>query len=1257
MCLIVVGLNQVYIVYMGDLPKGDVSVSNIHIGMLEEIVPGVASDVLLYSYRRSFNGFAAKLTQDEANKLKGKEGVVSVFPSQKKQLHTSRTWEFMGFNKKMKTSIIESDIIIGMLDTGVWPESESFNDTGFGPIPKKWKGTCQKSANFSCNNKIIGARYYLTDGENGPEDFISPRDADGHGTHTTSTAAGGLVSQASLFGIAKGTVRGGVPSARIAVYKICWSNDCSDEGILAAFDDAIADGVDIISLSVGSFIPFDYFEDSIAIGAFHAMKKGILTSNSAGNGGPTPGSVVNVSPWSLTVAASTIDRKFVTKVKLGNGQIFEGATINTFDLKGKMYPFIYGGDAPNLTLGVTSEISRYCFPGALNATLVKGKIVFCEYFTDYEGVLEAGALGAVFQDTGNKDFQFSYPLPFSTLNVNDGRMIINYLNTTENPTATIFKTSQDNNQFAPFVVSFSSRGPNPITPDILKFLIFSIRDQPDLTAPGVDILAAWSEASTVTEDDTRRTRYNIISGTSMSCPHATGAAAYVKSFHPTWSPAAIRSALMTTAIPMTSNNNIEGEHAYGAGHINPLQATDPGLVYDAGEIDYVKFLCGQGYTIANIQLISGNSSSCSEETDGTVWDLNYPSFALSSSPGKSITRVFHRTVTNVGSAVSNYRAVVNAPPGLIIQVQPSVLSFEYIGQQQSFVVTVGAELGNSMISGSLIWDDGVHQVHFVYMGDLPKGEFSAVTLHNNMLEQVIGSGASELLLHSYRRSFNGFAAKLTNDEAEKLAETPTVFQSQRRSSTRQDRGTSSASLNILDERDIIVAVLDTGIWPESESFGDKEFGPPPKKWKGSCQKSFNFTCNNKISNITCSKIIGARYYRAKGDYPLEDLQSPRDSVGHGSHTAPIAAGAVVSKARTVRGGVPSARIAVYKICWYDGSYDEDILAAFDDAIADGVDLISLSVGVFFALEYFSDSIAIEAFHSMKNGILTSNSAGNDGPYASVVNISPWSLSVGASTIDKKFQTTVKLGNGKVFKGTSVNTFDLKGKFYPLIWGANAPKYSSLNETLVKGKIVLCDYLDFMEGPLQAGAVGALIQDDGFKDFAYTFALPVSVLGLTNGSDILHYINTTKKAEATILRSTEEKDELAPYVASFSLRGPNILSLDILKLDITAPGVDILAAWWKATTVTGVINDKRIVPYNIISGTSMSCPHATAVAAYVKSFHPTWSPSAIKSALMTTGTNTIFAIGESYTWLLINIFLCFATAWPMSPKTNTDLDFA
>ncbi|TYH00447.1 hypothetical protein ES288_A10G277400v1 [Gossypium darwinii] len=524
---------QVYIVYMGSLPKGKVSTTSLHTSMLHEVLPGntVGSDVLLYSYHRSFNGFAAKLTKDEAVKLRGKDGVVSIFLSRRKQLHTSRSWDFMGFNRKVKRSVIESDVIVGMLDTGIWPESQSFNDTGFGPIPRKWRGTCQSSTNFTCNIKIIGARYYRGKGDYSPYDYRSPRDSEGHGTHTSSTAAGGLVSKASLYGLAKRTARGGVPSARIAVYKICWYDGCYDEDILAAFDDAIADGVDIISLSVG---------------------------------GPSPSSITNFSPWSLSVAASTIDRKFVTKVKLGNGLIYEGTSINTFDLKGKMYPFIAGAAAPNTSQAYTSEDSRYCGPDILDENLVKGKIVFCDYESNADGPVQAGAIGALFQSGRHKDYAFAYGLPLSNLNLDDGRIVFDYVNTTENTTATIFKTNAEDNQFAPFVVSFSSRGPNPVTADILK---------PDLTAPGVNILAAWSEAVplTETEDDTRVVSYNIISGTSMSCPHATGAAAYVKSFHPTWSPAAIKSALMTTAFPMSSENNIEAEFAYSAGHINPTR--------------------------------------------------------------------------------------------------------------------------------------------------------------------------------------------------------------------------------------------------------------------------------------------------------------------------------------------------------------------------------------------------------------------------------------------------------------------------------------------------------------------------------------------------------------------------------------------------------------------------------------------------------------------------------------------------------------
>jgi len=176
------------------------------------------------------------------------------------------------------------------------------------------------------NSKIIGAKYYNSEGDLNEGDIDSPRDSEGHGSHTSSTAAGRQIEGMNLYGLAEGTGRGGVPSARIAVYKICWSFGCADADILAAFDDAIADGVDIISLSVGGSFPLDYFEDSIAIGAFHAMKNGILTSNSAGNSGPGSYTVENYSPWSLTVAASTIDRQFVAEVKLGNGKAYEVTT-------------------------------------------------------------------------------------------------------------------------------------------------------------------------------------------------------------------------------------------------------------------------------------------------------------------------------------------------------------------------------------------------------------------------------------------------------------------------------------------------------------------------------------------------------------------------------------------------------------------------------------------------------------------------------------------------------------------------------------------------------------------------------------------------------------------------------------------------------------------------------------------------------------------------------------------------------------------
>ncbi|KAF2318941.1 hypothetical protein GH714_011912 [Hevea brasiliensis] len=269
--------------------------------------------------------------------------------------------------------------------------------------------------------------------------------------------------------------------------------------------------------------------------------------------------------------------------------------------------------------------------------------------------------------------------------------------------ATIYKSNEVNDSLAPYVVSFSSRGPNPITLDVLK---------PDISAPGVDILASWSLISSVSEiqGDNRRVPYNIISGTSMACPHATGAAAYVKSYHPTWSPAAIKSALMTTAFAMNSEINPEAEFAYGAGHINPVKAIDPGLIYDAEPLDYVKFLCGQGYNTSLLQMVTGDNSSCAKATNGTVWDLNYPSFALSTSPSEFISRVYNRIVTNVGSPTSTYKATVTSPQGLKIQVNPSILSFTSLGENLAFALTIEGTLDDSMVSASLVWDDGVHQV-------------------------------------------------------------------------------------------------------------------------------------------------------------------------------------------------------------------------------------------------------------------------------------------------------------------------------------------------------------------------------------------------------------------------------------------------------------------------------------------------------------------------------------------------------------------
>ncbi|XP_059599375.1 cucumisin [Vitis vinifera] len=697
---------QVHIVYMGEKPHGAVSMVSMHHSMLASVLGSTASakESLIYSYGRSFNGFAAKLSDEEVTRFADMDGVVSVVPNSMLELHTTRSWDFMGFTQSHVRDSLGGDVIIGLLDTGIWPESESFSDEGFGPPPAKWKGMCQTENNFTCNNKIIGARYYNSYNEYYDGDIKSPRDSEGHGTHTASTAAGREVAGASFYGLAQGLARGGYPNARIAVYKVCWVRGCAAADILAAFDDAIADGVDIISVSLGLTFPEPYFEDVIAIGSFHAMGQGILTSTSAGNDGPWLGWVSNYSPWSLTVAASSIDRKFVSKLVLGNGQIFSGIVINNLELNGT-YPLIWGGDAANVSAQETPLSSADCLPGDLDSRKVKGKIVLCEFLWDGSGVIMAGGVGIIMPAWYFNDFAFTFPLPATLLRRQDMDKVLQYARFSKNPIATILVGETRKDVMAPIVASFSSRGPNPISPDILK---------PDLTAPGVDILAAWSPIVSPSEyeHDTRTAQYNIISGTSMSCPHASGAAAYVKSIHPSWSPAAIKSALMTTAYVMDTRKNEDKEFAYGSGHINPVKAVDPGLIYNTSKADYINFLCKQGYNTSTLRLITGDDSVCNSTKPGRAWDLNYPSFSLAIEDGQDIMGIFSRTVTNVGSPNSTYHASVYMPNSIEIEVEPPVLSFSAIGEKKSFTVRVyGPQINmQPIISGAILWTDGVHVV-------------------------------------------------------------------------------------------------------------------------------------------------------------------------------------------------------------------------------------------------------------------------------------------------------------------------------------------------------------------------------------------------------------------------------------------------------------------------------------------------------------------------------------------------------------------
>ncbi|PON34242.1 Subtilase [Parasponia andersonii] len=731
---------QAFIVHVSNAHKPSFFTSHHHwyTSIIDSLPQTPHPTKLLYTYEKVVNGFSATLTAAQASGLRDSPGVISVVPDQARQLHTTRTYSFLGLADGFglwPNSEYADDVVIGVLDTGIWPERPSFNDSGLSPVPSGWKGTCETGPDFpqsGCNRKIIGARafyngYFAKLG--GPIDESkesrSPRDTEGHGSHTASTAAGAVVPNASFLHYAQGEARGMATKARIAVYKICWSLGCFDSDILAAMDQAISDGVHVISLSVGAngHSP-PYYLDSIAVGAFGAAQHGVLVSCSAGNSGPDPYSAVNIAPWILTVGASTIDREFPADVVLGDGRVLNGVSLYAGQGLDRDYklPLIYAGDAGN----------RYCYDGTLEPSIVAGKIVVCDRGGNARvekgsAVKLAGGVGLVLantEDSGEELIADSHLIPATMVGQTNGDKIKEYIRSSQDPTATIvFRgTVIGSSPSAPKVAAFSSRGPNSLTPEILK---------PDVIAPGVNILAGWtgSIGPTDLDIDPRRVEFNIISGTSMSCPHVSGIAALLRKAYPDWSPAAIKSALITTAYNLdNSGETLEdlatGEKStpfiHGAGHVDPNRALHPGLVYDLDVNDYVAFLCSIGYDSRRISIFvkAPTSADICAKTLSRVGalsnpgGLNYPSFSVVFDSHHGLVK-YKRVVKNVGSKVDVvYQLTVSSPPGVEISVSPSKLVFSAENETQAYEVTfsTGVDYSKSAKFGSIEWTDGTHRV-------------------------------------------------------------------------------------------------------------------------------------------------------------------------------------------------------------------------------------------------------------------------------------------------------------------------------------------------------------------------------------------------------------------------------------------------------------------------------------------------------------------------------------------------------------------
>jgi subtilisin family serine protease len=677
-------------------------------------------------YTAALNGFSAELTAAQASALSKDNRVLAVAPDVENAPDYTTTdflkltgpdgvWakQFGGEANAGK------GVVVGVIDSGYAPDNPFLQGEPVQPLQGQaqvgvpyrtadgkiamlkadgttFTGECQKGegsgAAFDgslCNSKVIGARYfadsflqYVAPENRAPQELISPVDVGSHGTHTATTAAGNANVDQVIDGAGFGRSSGVAPAAKVSVYKVCWEDTSPDTGgcyssaSVEAVEAAIKDGVDVLNYSISG--NNNSTTDPVALAFLNAAAAGVFVSASAGNSGPAASTVNHASPWLTTVAASTFPSELLGTVKVSDGSLYRGASIMKTEVADKQVVVAAAAAAagaanPNL-----------CGPGSLDPAKVAGKVVVCDRgvvdrTAKSQEVQAKGGVGMILVNlTSSSEDADNHVLP--TVHVNAPKSLELKSKLEANPALTVSLVKGDLTgeppAAVPQIAGFSSRGPSLASGgDLLK---------PDIAAPGVNVLAG---VSTIGNDGEQ---FGFMSGTSMAAPHIAGFGALVLSRQPAWSPAMVKSAMMTTAYPLVNADGSANTDPFqgGAGHIDSTRVLDPGLVYNSGIKDWLGFLNGQGVDTGVPQA-------------GTIAarDLNLPSIALGSLVGEVQVK---RQLTALVPGM--YRAEVTMP-GFSVQVEPQSLNFSKAGQSREVTLTirnVSAAVG-TFSTGTLAW--------------------------------------------------------------------------------------------------------------------------------------------------------------------------------------------------------------------------------------------------------------------------------------------------------------------------------------------------------------------------------------------------------------------------------------------------------------------------------------------------------------------------------------------------------------------------